>query len=144
MSNEPVRIKYLTRHEDGTVVLRYIGPGRLSARQKSQLLQEFRSSVGAGELTGWDPAPALVHLAQVPPRLTRQQPKRRGRRAIDLVARLLPRGSSERWQEEWSAEWQDMAGASRRARWTFLARLLLRTGPTLAWVLRVQQRKEAA
>ena len=63
---------------------------------------------------------------------------------VDLTARLLPARDRERWAEEWAAEWQDMATASRRARWAFLARLLLRTGPMLAWVLRLQHRREAA
>ncbi|MFD7980202.1 hypothetical protein [Streptomyces sp. NPDC059071] len=69
---------------------------------------------------------------------------RRSTRIISAAAQCLPSTQRERWVEEWAAEWQDMASAPRRTRWAFLTRLLLRTGPKLAWVLRVQQRREAA
>ncbi|MFJ5829574.1 hypothetical protein [Streptomyces sp. NPDC093089] len=69
---------------------------------------------------------------------------KRSTRVINVAVQCLPSAERARWAEEWAAEWQDMASARRRARWALLARLLLSTGPKLAWVLRVQHRREAA
>ncbi|MFD0371190.1 hypothetical protein [Streptomyces sp. NPDC059071] len=65
-------------------------------------------------------------------------------RTVSLTAFMLPTRDRERWAEEWAGEWQDLRERSFLARLAFLTRLLVRTGPALAWVLRVQKRREAA
>ncbi|MFJ9810680.1 hypothetical protein ACIRTB_20875 [Streptomyces sp. NPDC101158] len=65
-------------------------------------------------------------------------------RTVSLTALMLPTRDRERWAEEWAAEWQDVRERSSLTRLAFLTRLFVRTGPALAWVLRVQKRREAA
>ncbi|MFG2772716.1 hypothetical protein [Streptomyces sp. NPDC048350] len=74
----------------------------------------------------------------------RVAPQERGPRISDFASRLLPQHDRERWAEEWAAEWQDMGNESFTARLAFRARLLLRTGPALAWTLRLHKRREKA
>ncbi|MFF6773049.1 hypothetical protein ACFY8W_05730 [Streptomyces sp. NPDC012637] len=65
-------------------------------------------------------------------------------RTVGLTACMLPTRDRERWAEEWAGEWQDLRERPFLTRLAFLTRLLVRTGPALAWVLRVQKRREAA
>ncbi|MFF2780576.1 hypothetical protein ACFVU3_37460 [Streptomyces sp. NPDC058052] len=81
---------------------------------------------------------------QAPEGTARTRRDERATLIVGAAVRLLPPRQRNRWAEEWTAEWHDMAGAPRLARVAFLARLLLRSGPALAWVLRVHRRREAA
>jgi hypothetical protein len=65
-------------------------------------------------------------------------------KCVNLAARLLPGRDRERWVEEWQAEWFDLASRSPRVRAVFVARVILHSGPRLAWLLRVRRPKETA
>ncbi|AZM51852.1 hypothetical protein DMA15_04000 [Streptomyces sp. WAC 01529] len=73
-------------------------------------------------------------------------PESRSRRSrcVNLAARLLPCQDRERWLEEWQAEWFDLGARPARVRVAFVARLVLHSGPRLAWLLRVGRPKETA
>ncbi|MFE5938588.1 hypothetical protein ACFQ69_24840 [Streptomyces sp. NPDC056470] len=77
-------------------------------------------------------------------RIMALRPARRPSQVVGLTAYFLPARDRDRWAEEWAREWQDMAEQPFVSRVAFLLRLFTRTGPALAWVLRVQQRREAA
>jgi hypothetical protein len=67
-----------------------------------------------------------------------------GMRAISVGTQLLPAAARDRWQEEWRAEWADLAERHRRTRLMYLVRLTLNSAPKLAWSLRRSSQREAA
>ncbi|MBW5424329.1 hypothetical protein GKQ77_22625 [Streptomyces sp. BG9H] len=84
----------------------------------------------------------MDQLAAVPSPSAARRPRRS--RCVNLAARLLPCQDRERWLEEWQAEWFDLAARPARVRVGFVARLVLHSGPRLAWLLRVGRPKETA
>ncbi|WPO75268.1 MULTISPECIES: hypothetical protein [unclassified Streptomyces] len=85
---------------------------------------------------------ALSTVAAALPSVLARPP--RPSKCVNLAARLLPGRDRERWVEEWQAEWFDLASRSPRVRAVFVARVILHSGPRLAWLLRVRRPKETA
>ncbi|MEU0727590.1 Rho termination factor N-terminal domain-containing protein [Streptomyces sp. NPDC006140] len=120
--------------------------------RKSELIRtirdRLREQAAAPTPQDADPQPdpadraAARHAADIPPRRTRFTTL--GIRAISLGTQLLPAAARERWQEEWKAEWADLAERPGRTRLMYLVRITAHSAPRLAWSLRRASRREAA
>ncbi|MFH8565521.1 hypothetical protein [Streptomyces sp. NPDC017988] len=112
-------------------------PVRTEAAEDGIRVAEDEADASAGSaVTTLSIMAAALPLALVrPPRPSK---------CVNLAARLLPGRDRERWVEEWQAEWFDLASRSPRVRAVFVARVILHSGPRLAWLLRVRRPKETA
>ncbi|MFF2780577.1 hypothetical protein ACFVU3_37465 [Streptomyces sp. NPDC058052] len=62
-------------------------------------------------------------------------------RTFGFASCLLPRQERERFVEEWSGWWYDIADRPLRARAGYLVRVLLWVGPRTAWIQRTHKRR---
>lgn len=110
--------------------------------RKSELIQAIRDRQQEQATAPQPPEAAAAQHPETPPRRTRFTTL--GTRAISLGTQLLPAAARERWQEEWKAEWADLADRPGRTRLMYLVRLTVNSAPRLAWSLRRASRREAA
>ncbi|MFI2618650.1 hypothetical protein [Streptomyces sp. NPDC018584] len=114
-------------------------PVRTEAAEDDVRVAEDEADPSAGSAVT---ALSTVAVAVTLPSALDQPP--RPSKCVNLAARLLPGRDRERWVEEWQAEWFDLASRSPRVRAVFVARVILHSGPRLAWLLRVRRPKETA
>ncbi|WP_435850537.1 Rho termination factor N-terminal domain-containing protein [Streptomyces olindensis] len=110
--------------------------------RKGDLIQAIREHQGEQATAAQSTEAAVAQRPDTPPRRTRFTTF--GLRAISLGTQLLPAAARDRWQEEWRAEWADLADRPGRARLMYLVRLTVNSAPRLAWSLRRASRREAA
>ncbi|MFF0752002.1 hypothetical protein [Streptomyces sp. NPDC004267] len=65
-------------------------------------------------------------------------------RTFHVASRLLPTQDRERFVEEWSSWWYDMADRPLRNRAAYVLRILMWVGPKTAWIQRTQKRRRQA
>ncbi|MFJ3902801.1 hypothetical protein [Streptomyces sp. NPDC090025] len=122
----------------GRFDLGWVHPEAQGADQAAEFIAEERS----GTPSGYIEVPKPIRFWET--RVVAVSSPRARLRTFGLAARLLPAHDRERWAEEWAGEWHEVRERPLLTRLAFLARLLVRTGPALAWVLRMQKRKEVA
>lgn len=88
------------------------------------------------DVVGEEPTNGVQDLADR--RLQRVRP------LFEALAHILPADDRERWSEEWMAEWADLGERPVYTRVAFLLRVTLRSGPYIAWTLRLAARRQRA
>ncbi|GAA2523625.1 hypothetical protein [Streptomyces longisporus] len=124
---------------------RHYRVSRYSTRAEAETVANALTR-GDGELLWTESASGHILNARGPEDANRKTSRHieRARPLFRALTAVLPADDRERWCEEWTAEWLDLTEQPLPARAAFLMRVSLRSGPRLAWTLRLTAQRQRA